>query len=229
MPAHFATTRWSMVLTAGQGSAAAVQALAELCQSYWYPLYASLRHRGIPPIDAEDLVQGFFAHLIEKQAVGVADPNRGRFRTFLLTSLDNFIAHDWEKRHAKKRGGDRRLLSLDFSSGEERYRHEPVDRWSPERLFDRLWALALLDRVMSRLRQEFVDKDQVEVFDQLKDHLVSQRMRNEEGKGGAFRVAVHRLRKRYRELLKEEIANTLASSDDASDELNLLLSALRGE
>lgn len=229
MPGQFATTHWSLVLTAGQGSASAVHALAELCQCYWYPLYANLRRRGYAPADAEDLVQGFFAHLIEKQAVGVADPNRGRFRTFLLTALDHYIGHEWEKRTAKKRGGDRRLLSLDIAQGEERFCREPADRWTPERLFDRLWALALLDRVMSLLRQEFVDKNKAELFDQLKEHLVTQRTVNDGQKDGAFRVAVHRLRKRYRELLKEEIGHTLASGNEADDELGLLLGALQGD
>lgn len=229
MAGSFATTRWSMVLTAGQpGSAAATQALAELCQNYWYPLYATLRRRGTLAADAEDVVQGFFTHLIEKQAIGVAAPNRGRFRSFLLTALDHFATHEWEKTKAQKRGGGRALLSLDFQAGEDRYCHEPADRWSPEKLFDRLWALALLERVMNRLRQEHVEKGKGEQFEEMKEHLVPNRT-GLDNKDGALRVAVHRLRKRYRELLKEEIAQTLASTQETDDEINVLLAALRGE
>jgi RNA polymerase sigma-70 factor (ECF subfamily) len=228
MAGSFATTRWSVVLTAGQArSAEATHALAELCQGYWYPLYATLRRRGLHAADAEDLVQGFFTHLIEKQAIGVADPNRGRFRSFLLKALDHFVVHDWDKRQAQKRGGGRVLLSLDFQRGEDRYRHEPADNWSPEKLFDRLWALALLDRVMGRLRQEHVGKGKEHQFDKLKEHLVPHR--GPVIQDGALRVALHRLRKRYRELLKEEIAHTLATAQETDDELKLLLAALRGE
>jgi RNA polymerase sigma-70 factor (ECF subfamily) len=235
---RFATTRWSVVVAAGQrGTVGSETALATLCESYWYPVYAFLRRRGYKPQDAQDLTQGFFAVLLEKDYVRAADRELGRFRTFLLTAVSRYLSKERERKRAQKRGGKQAALSLDFDAGELRYQLEPADEWTPERLFERRWALTVLDRVLERLGQDYANQSKGKLFSRLKIFLTgaSQLPAYAELAGeldlseGAVKVAVHRLRRRYRELLKQEIAGTVATEDDVADELNCLLAALRGE
>jgi RNA polymerase sigma-70 factor (ECF subfamily) len=234
---RFATTRWSIVLAAGERDATGAEpALATLCEIYWYPVYAFIRRRGLSPADAQDATQSFFAALLEKDYVGSADPERGRFRTFLLTAVSRFLSRQRESDRALKRGGGRQLLSIDAAVGEERYQLEPSDDWTPERLFERRWALTLLDRVLTRLEQRYAELGQSPVFNELRGFLtgappdaktidLAAELQMTEG---ALKVAIHRLRRRYRDLLKAEIAETVGGTDDVTDELNCLLGALRG-
>jgi len=235
---HFATTHWSIVLAAGRrGSPESRRALATLCEAYWYPLYAYVRRRGHAAADAQDLTQAFFATLLEKEYVRAADRERGRFRSFLLTALKRFLAKEWHHAHAQKRGGSRGPVSLDVRSGEARYSLEPSHEWTPERVYERRWALTLLDQVMTRLRQHYVAEGRDQLFDHLKVLLTGEtgappysQIAVELGMTeGAVKVAVHRLRRRYRSLLRLEIAQTVADPREVDDELGLLLAALRGE
>jgi len=234
--ARFATTHWSMVVQAGQGRAPdARRALATLCANYWFPLYAFVRRAGHSAQDAQDLTQEFFAGLLAKNSLAVADPQRGKFRWFLLGAVKHFLSNQQRRRRARKRGGDRAPIALDFDSGENRYRRiEPADHLTPERLYEKRWALALLDLVFQRLREEFLAAGKLPLFDGLKPFLAARRGERRyrqvaEGLGmteGAVKVAVHRLRRRYRELLKEEIAQTVAGPESLEDELRDLLAAL---
>lgn len=230
----FATTRWSVVLAAGRKSdPSSDRALADLCQSYWYPLYVYVRRRGVDTDAARDLTQEFFARLLEKNYLAVAQPERGRFRAFLLTALKNFLANEWERRRAQKRGGGKAILALDFDAGESRFHNEPAHNDTPERLFDRQWALAVLDSCLTRLRGEFATQRKEQEFAQLKNFLtgeaaasyavVAQELGMTEG---AVKVAVHRLRRRYRELLRAEVAQTLAEPAEVNDEIRCLFEAL---
>ena len=231
---RFPTTAWSIVLTAGRDSTDAHDALAVLCQAYWYPVYAYIRHRGYAGQDAEDLTQQFFAHLLETHLVRAASPGRGRFRSFLLASIRNFLANEWDREHAVKRGGKASLLSLDFRAAEGRYALEPPDRLTPEKLFERGWALALLERVLKRLRNEFVEAGRERRFEFMKAFLDSEpsgttysRLAADlEASEGAARVAVYRLRSRYRELLHQEILAIVTDPAEVADEIRYLLSAL---
>lgn len=232
----FHTTRWSVVTSAGgQRSPATDEALSTLCQTYWQPLYAFLRRSGRPPAEAQDLVQEFFATLLEKDYLAAADRERGRFRTFLLTLLKRFASHQRERDAALKRGGGQTVLSLDFDSAEQSCRWELADDWTPEREFERRWALTVLDRVLSRLAAEYHERGRDELFERCRVFLTGETAGPSyaeiaAGVGmteGAVKVTIHRLRQRYRELLREEIEQTVASPDDVSDELNHLLAALR--
>jgi len=234
---RFATTRWSIVLAAGERDAAEAEpALATLCEIYWYPVYAFIRRRGLSPVDAQDATQSFFAVLLEKDYVSVADPEQGRFRTFLLTAVSRFLSKQWESDRALKRGGGRPLPSIDAAVGEDRYQLEPTDDWTPERLFERRWALTLLDRVLARLEQRYTEQGQSQLFEKLKGCLTGAEPEVShtdlaaelQMTQGALKVAIHRLRRRYRDLLKAEIAETVAGSDEVADELDYLLAALRG-
>jgi len=234
---RFATTRWSIVLAAGERDAGeAAPALATLCEIYWYPVYAFIRRRGMSPADAQDATQGFFAALLEQDYVSSADRERGRFRTFLLTAVSRFLSKQREHNRTLKRGGGRKLLSIDAAVGEDRYLLEPTDDWSPERLFERRWALTLLDRVLARLEQRYTEQGQTQLFEKLQgcltgaDPEVSHTDLAADLKmtPGALKVAIHRLRRRYRDLLKAEIAETVAGADEVADELDYLLAALRG-
>ena len=235
---QFHTTHWSLVVAAaGQDGAQPRAALEELCQAYWYPIYAFIRRRGSSAEDARDLTQAFFATLLEKGYLADADPERGRFRSFLLTAVARFVAKQHEKAAAQKRGGGRQLLSLDFDNGEARYQREPSHDWTPERIFERRWALTLLDRTLATLRQEHATAGKLPLFDALKVFLT--------GEGGApplrhvadeltmtegtVKVAVHRLRLKYREVLRTEIAQTVAAQEDVDSELAVLWAALRGK
>lgn len=233
--ANFATTRWSVVLRAGQhDDTAGEDALARLCRTYWYPLYAHVRRRGYAAHDANDLTQAFFARLLERRTVARADPTRGRFRSFMLSSLDHFLADERDRARAHKRGGGQGLVSIDALAAEERIRHEPVDARAPDRLFDRAWALALLDVVLARLAGEYQTTGREKLFESLSRTLLGSRETLPYAElalrlslsEGAVKVAVHRLRKRYRALLEEEIAHTVDSPEEAREELRHLLAAL---
>ncbi len=231
----FVTTHWSVVLTAGRrDTRRARSALENLCQTYWQPLYAYVRHQGHPPHDAQDLTQEFFARLLERNAVAKADPQRGRFRSFLLASLKHFLANEWDKSHALKRGSGARPVSLPFDTAEDHLPLPAAPGDAPDAAFDRQWALALLDVVLARLRREYADAGKDDLFVGLKDTLsggrseipyrdLALRLRMSEG---AVRVAAHRLRKQYRELLRQEIANTVANEEDVEEELRHLFAAL---
>ena len=235
--ARFVTTHWSVVLVAGRtDSTRAQSALARLCQTYWYPLYAYVRRRGHSPHDAQDLTQAFFARLLEHGTLAIADPNRGRFRSFLLSTMSHFLAHEWDKVRAQKRGGGQPPLSLDLVRAEERYDLEPADNASPDKLFDRRWAWALLEEVLNQLEAEYRQSGKAALFAALKQTLTGTRETQPYAElaarlgmnEAAVKVAVHRLRKRYRELLRVEITNSLADPEQADDELRYLFSALAG-
>ncbi|MCW5551000.1 MAG: sigma-70 family RNA polymerase sigma factor [Verrucomicrobiae bacterium] len=233
----FVTTSWSVVVLAKEkDSPEAARALEQLCRAYWFPLYAHVRRLGRSPADAEDLIQSFFARLLEKDWLAVADRERGRFRSFLLGSLKHFLANEWDKARALKRGGHVRWVSLDAPVGEDRLQHEPVAKGSPDREFDRRWALTLLDAVLGRLEKEYMQAGKAKLFGQLKLSLGSDRaevnytqLAGELAMSeGAVRVAVHRLRQHYRELLRDEIAQTVATASEVEDELRQLFQALAG-
>jgi DNA-directed RNA polymerase specialized sigma24 family protein len=232
---RFATTHWSLVIAAGQPeSSESSDALVELCSTYWYPLYAFVRRQGYQAQDAQDLTQGFFAKLLEKNYIGAADRQRGRFRSFLLIALKHYLSNQRGYARSQKRGGGRPLISLDFESAEQRYRHEPADMMTPERLFERRWALTVLDRVIGRLRDEYTAAGNLPLFQLLKDSLSAERnatpyrvvAQQAAMTEGAVKVAVHRLRKRYRKLLEDEIAQTVSGADEVQDELHQLFTSL---
>jgi RNA polymerase sigma factor (sigma-70 family) len=234
-PAAFVTTHWSVVLTARRSDTTRAQAaLARLCQAYWYPLYAYVRRRGYGPHDAQDLTQEFFARLLAQNWLAQADRERGRFRTFLLAALSHFLANEWDKARTQKRGGAVELVPLQLDNAETRYGQEPADPRTPEQCFERRWALALLDEVLNRLRQEQVAAGAGELFDTLKPCLAGSRAAQPYAAlaaslgmtEGAVKVAVHRLRQRYRQLLREEIANTVASPAEVDAEMHHLFAVL---
>jgi RNA polymerase sigma-70 factor (ECF subfamily) len=231
------------VLAAGAGwvrgepvALSAREALAALCEAYWYPLYAFVRRRGFRPDEAADLTQSFFASLLERGSLGDADQSRGRFRNFLLGALDHFLANEWRREQAQKRGGGQVLLPLDFEAGEQRYLREPVGELTPEREFERRWALALLDQVLGRLRDEYLHAGKLELFEHLHDCLLGdasavsyERIGARLGMSeGSVKVAAHRLRRRCRDLLRAEIAQTVASPDEVEDAVRHLFDAVRG-
>lgn len=231
----FVTTQWSAVLKAGEASSPDAQrALEQLCATYWYPLYAYVRRQGHSLEDAQDLTQEFFARLLECRYLCRADRNRGRFRSFLLTSLKHFLINDWKKGNREKRGGGRPIISLDAEETETRFRAEPVDGRSPDKAFERQWALVVLDRVLGQLQNEFVASGRSQVFEELKSSLTGEgndRSYAEIGRRlgmteGNLKVTVHRLRGRYRELLREEIARTVAEPGAVDEEIRHLISAL---
>jgi RNA polymerase sigma-70 factor (ECF subfamily) len=232
---QFATTRWSLVLAAGRRSSPqSSAALATLCENYWYPLYAYVRRRGHEAHEAEDFTQAFFARLLEKNDLTAADPGRGRFRSFLLTSLKHFLANEWDRHRAQKRGGGRSVLSIDFGTAEERYRAEPAHDLTPEKIFERRWALVLLENVLARLHGESAQAGKADSFDYLKGFLTGEQSAGTYGQlaaelntsEGALKVAVHRLRRRYRELLRAEIEETVADPQEIDQEIRDLFSAL---
>jgi RNA polymerase sigma-70 factor (ECF subfamily) len=232
-PSQFPTTRWSLVIAASDPKQKEVRsALASLCENYWYPLYAFLRRRGYAADQAQDLTQEFFIRVLEGRYLDRADPEKGRFRAFLLTSLKFFVSDEQDRNRAQKRGGGA-LLPLEFSSGEERYQREPAHDETPERIFERRWALSMLDRVVENLRSEFVQHGCPEHFERLKVFLLGQSdapyaalAREINTSEGALKVAIHRLRKRYRELFRQEIANTVADPADVESELRYLAAVL---
>lgn len=234
-PGQFPTTRWSRVILAGDLDAPlARQSLAELCNAYWYPLYAYIRRRGYDPDQASDLTQDFFARLLEKGLLAEVDPTRGRFRAFLRTVCLHFLANRHDHEQAKKRGGGRSFLSIDSGDAEGRYSKELADGLTPERIFERSWALTLLGRVLEQLGREYDEAGKRATFEALRGMLdgtsdtaayasVAERMGATEG---AARVAAHRLRRRYGEMLRREIASTLADPAEVEDEIRQLFAAL---
>ena len=235
-PSQFPATRWSLVVAAGDPHRKeARSALVSLCESYWYPLYAYLRRRGYSSDQAQDLTQEFFVRVIEGRYLDRAEPEKGRFRAFLLTSLKFFVADEEDRRRAHKRGGGM-VVPLEFSSGEERYQREPGHDETPERIYERRWALSVLDRVVEKLRNEFVQHGRPDHFERLKVFLLgqsdapyaalAQELNTSEG---ALKVAIHRLRKRYRELFRQEIADTVADPAAVESELRHLAAALTGK
>ncbi len=230
----FATTRWTVILEAGRGhTTQARRALEELCRLYWYPLYAYVRRQGRSREDAEDLTQGFFARLLERNSLKGLSSEKGRFRAFLLGSLKHFIANEWDRANCRKRGRGLAVLSLDLEGADNRYQVEPADQLSPDRLYDRAWAVTLLEQVIIRLREEAASEAKSALFEHVKPFLMvgtdsvpyAEAARVSGLSEGALRVAVHRLRRRYRELLREEIAQTLADPGNTEEELQALFSA----
>jgi RNA polymerase sigma-70 factor (ECF subfamily) len=233
----FVTTHWSVVLTAGRNDTTrAHAALAKLCQTYWYPLYAYVRRRGQSPEDAQDLTQEFFARLLEKNWVGNADQTKGRFRSFLLSAMNHFLADEWDKARAQKRGGGVPLVPLQFETAETRYGVEPADSATPERTFERRWALTLLEEVLNHLRTEYEQEGKADLFTTLNPCLVGERTAQPYAElatkmgvnEGTVKSAVHRLRQRYRQLLRDEIANTVAGAEEVDEELRHLFAVLAG-
>jgi len=237
--AGFAATHWSVVLAAarvggmGDGSSQADRAMAELCRIYWYPLYAFLRRRGHQPHEAEDLTQEFFARLLAQQFLKSVDREKGKFRSFLLATLKHFVSEKRARAAAQKRGGDLVILSLDGMDAETRYYHEPAHDLTPEKLFEKHWALSVLAQVLSRLHAEFAVDGKSAHFDALKASLTGTSLSSYAKIGaelgmseGAVKVAIHRLRRRYRALLRDEIAQTVSGPEEVEDEIRYLLSCL---
>jgi RNA polymerase sigma factor (sigma-70 family) len=226
----FLTTHWSVVCNArAPDSDKARAALETLCAAYWYPLYAFARRLGHSPHDAEDLIQGFFAQCIEKNYLQTADQKKGRFRSFLLIALKRFLANEWDRARTLKRGGGRQLISL---NAEQRYASEPAEALSPDKLFERRWAMTLLENVIAKLKAEQAAAGRLAIFTELQAVLTARgtpyaelatRLNITES---AVKVAVHRLRQRYRELLEQEIANTVSSPEDIAEERRYLLRIL---
>ena len=234
--AQFANTHWSIVLSAGdkRNPTRALQSLEKLCRVYWLPLYTYIRRQGESPPDAQDLTQEFFARLLEKDFLGSADQTKGRFRSFLLASLKHFLSNQRDRQRAQKRGGGQAPLSLDFLEAETSLGFQLADEQTPEKAFAKRWALTLLEQALARLRQEYSERGRQEIFEQLKPTLT-------EGRGGvayaelaarlgmseaSVKMAVHRLRQRYREVLRAEIAQTVAHESEVEDELREVFRAL---
>ncbi|WAC18273.1 sigma-70 family RNA polymerase sigma factor [Luteolibacter sp. SL250] len=233
---RFATTRWTLVMNAGlHGSAEAETALAALCETYWFPIYSFIRRHGRSKEDAEDLTQAFFAALLDRRAFGQLDQEQGKFRGFLLATVKNFLSNARDRERALKRGGGIAHLSLDWESADSRFAIACGDGRTPDEEFDREWALTLLARVLSLLEDEFSHSGRAEEFGVLKGHLTGKEagMPYEDAarlldmEAGAVRVRVHRLRKRYRELLKQEISSTLVHPAMVEEELSALMGAFR--
>jgi RNA polymerase sigma factor (sigma-70 family) len=229
---RFATTHWSLVVTAATEvrSPAADRALTALCETYWFPLYAFLRKRGQSAEDAQDLTQAFFARLLEKRALRQADPARGRFRSFLLSSLQHFVANERDREITKKRGGGIPVVSLELEGAEGRFQIDPATDDTPEKVFDRQWAMTLLGQVMSRLEAEMSDGGKRQQYEGLKAYLTGDTPKRPYAEvarelglsDGAIKVAVHRLRRRFRDLVRDEIGQTVSSADEIDDELRYL-------
>ncbi len=225
-----------MVSAGRNDTTRARDALAKLCQSYWFPLYAYVRRRGHCPEDAQDLTQEFFARLLERNWVADADQEKGRFRSFLLSAMNHFLADEWDKARAQKRGGGAPALPLQFDTAETRYGIEPADNVTPERSFERRWALTLLEEVLKRLQAEYEREGKADMFAALNPCLVGERTaqpyaelaRQLATSEAAVKSAVHRLRQRYRQLLRDEIAQTVARPDEVDEELRQLFAVLAG-
>ena len=233
---QFAATHWSVVLTAGKSDLPqAAEALESLCRAYWYPLYAYARRQGNGPEDAEDLTQQFFLRLLEKNYLANADRERGKFRTFLLGSMKNFLVNEWKRTGRLKRGGGYGFVSFDAAAAEGRYAGEPKGEAVAETLFDRQWAVALVEQVFAALGAEFTTAEKGALLDELKGFVwgeensasfaeIGARLNMAEG---TVRVSLHRLRQRFRELLRREVAQTVARPEDVDGELRHLIEVLR--
>ncbi len=233
----FETTHWSVVLQAqGEESTRAAEALEKLCQAYWYPVYAYVRRKGRSPHDAQDLTQEFFARLLTGNVLATVERRKGKFRSFLLASLEHSLAKEWVRDHRQKRSGGKIIISLDDASAENRYSLEPVDRLSAQKLYERRWAMALLDQALTRLGEE-CSNGKAELFERVKGLLSGgsadqhyPELAAQLGMShGAIRVAIHRLRFRYGELLREEIAQTVGSEAEVNEEIRCLFAALSNE
>ena len=234
--ARFAPTRWTLVLSARvPDNPQAARALAELCGLYWFSLYAYVRRRGYAPHDAQDLTQEFFARLLEKRKLAGLTREKGKFRSFLLTALNHFLLDEWKRGQAQKRGAHQ-IVSLDAATAETRYRLEPADTLTAEKVYEKQWALTLLETVFRRLQQEYVIAGKGSLFKELEFALtgtrssvpydeLSARLKMSES---AVKVAVHRLRRRYREVLREEVAQTVTGAEEVEAELRDLLAAVSG-
>jgi DNA-directed RNA polymerase specialized sigma24 family protein len=232
--AWFVTTHWSVVLSAREKrSPQSTAALEILCRTYWYPLYAFLRRQGRPPHDAQDLTQGFFARLLQKDYLLAVAREKGKFRTFLLVALKRFLANEWDREHAQKRGGFAPVVPIDQEFAESRFAADPSPNIQPDVLFDRQWAMTLLERAMSQLREEYVGSGRAKLFEHLETSLargesalpyaeIATRLNLTEA---AVKMAVHRMRARYREILRAEIAHTVASPGEVEEEVRHLFSA----
>lgn len=231
----FGTTRWSVVLAAKQRSSPdSSAALEELCRTYWYPLYVYVRRRGYSRDDAADLNQAFFAHLLEKNGFASVERSKGKFRAFLIASMKHFLANEWDKLQAEKRGGGNMPVSIDRCAAEASYQLEPTDTFTAERAFQRRWALTLLDCIFGKLKAEYVANGKSELFDRIKGTITSgydagsyREIAEDLGMSeGAVKVAAHRLRQRYRELLVHEVSQTVSQAEQVEDEVAELFSAL---
>ena len=233
----FATTHWSAVLVAGNSSAPGTQvALEKLCRAYWQPLYAFVRRQGSNPHEAEDLIQEFFSRLIEKKQLRVADPDRGRFRSFLLGTLKHFLSDERKKERAQKRGGGQALISMDADSAEDRCGFEPATDLTPEKIFDQRWALTVLEQAVARLQAEYAASGRAELFEELKHFQPGEKGHSSYAEvaarlgltESAVKSAIHRLRQRHRDLLRDEIAQTVSSPTEVDEELRYLISVMGG-
>ena len=233
----FTTTHWSVVLSAGDNrSLQASAALDKLCRSYWYPLYAYVRRRGHDPESAKELTQEFFALLLSKGLLAGVDPTKGKFRSWLLGVMNHFLAHEWARMRAQKRGGGQPMFSLDETTAEERYRLEPVDESTPEKIFDCRWAFTVLDQAAARLRGEHEAAGKGDLYSTLKSFVSAEAapVSYEEAarrlglSQGAVKSAIHRLRQRYQELIRDEIAQTVTGATEIDDEIRYLLAVVRG-
>jgi RNA polymerase sigma-70 factor (ECF subfamily) len=230
----FATTHWTVVLAAGRRHTSQSDgALEQLCRTYWFPLYAYVRRRGYPKEDAEDLTQAFFARFLAKNYLAGLSAERGRFRAFLLASLKHFLINDWKRARRQKRGGGEAPLSLDWQTADTKFQVAATNEPSPDKSFDREWALALLAKVIEQLQKECEAEGKAKLFAQLKIFLTAGKDGTAQSEAaevlgmeeGAVRVAIHRLRKRYRQLLRAEIARTLADAADVDEEMRALFGA----
>jgi RNA polymerase sigma factor (sigma-70 family) len=230
----FATTRWSLVVAAGKGDCKAAAALGELCELYWEAVYVFLRRGGQCPDDAADLAQGFFARLLEKGDVASADPNRGRFRAFLLGALKHFVSNERDRQNAAKRGGGATFVAIDVQTAEDRYVHEPADPETPESAFLRRWAMGVIEAALQKLGERYRSEGKGALFDALAPHLygdadacaykeIGERLGLKEN---AVKVAAHRLRERYRDVVRASVADTVGNPADVDDEIRFLLTAL---
>lgn len=231
---RFLTTHWTVVRDAGDPDSPGYRAaLATLCETYWYPLYAYLRRYGCDPHEAEDLTQGFFARMLDKDDFRLADPERGKFRSFLMVSLRNFVANERKHANRLKRGGAATPVPIDVKDAERHYAQEAVDGLTPEKLFERSWALNVLERAMDRLQEEWVRSGKTAQFDALKRYLTPGKEATTYGEiaeslgmtEGAVKVAVHRLRRAYRAQLRAVIAETVATEEDVEEEIRDLFGA----
>src|ERR1043166_3051920 len=233
--ASFTTTHWSTVLSAGHGGTdTAAEALEKLCSAYWYPLYVFIRRKGYEPHAAQDLTQGFFARLLEKNYLHGIDRAKGKFRSFLLAALEHYLANEWRRSQAEKRGGKVAFISLDDQSAEQKYLQIPGSEISAEKLFERQWATTLLEQVLARLRGEFVGAGKERLFEEIKIFLTGERraisyaeLASKLGtREAALKMAVSRMKQRYGELLRSEIAQIVSKPEEIEDELRALLAAL---
>jgi DNA-directed RNA polymerase specialized sigma24 family protein len=235
--ARFRTTRWSLVLLSAQGQGPGSKAaLAELCKTYWYPIYAFVRRRGAKPDDAQDLTQGFFLHLLEHQSLSHVDPLKGRFRSFLLASLQNYLSDEADHARRVKRGGNVEFIPFDTQFAECRYSLSEPDSLTADKIFDARWALSLLEEVMARLEQEYAARGKIAIFEALKpflDPINSRLLPSYEQAAntlqvdiGAVKTLIHRLRKHYKHLLHEEVGRTVSDPKEIQDEIRALCEAL---